>query len=274
MNINIGLNVIKLSTSINGARYEGSWTSIKNVARPAASASEDPPKQTSCFHMKYLNLVESNIRAIPDINPVSTQITTSKDIIIILTPPTSFPTLPSVPLQEPVGDFCLAKSLARTIGPDSADKRAPFVEATIDQAWTLDEISARVAQVAAALCSSWQFVPGQKRYKIVAILASNSVDTLILSWAIHGIGGACLMLQPTSSAEEIAGHFDRVPPFAMFASQDLLHLVQEAAQGRSLSKLPLYRLSVPGGAAELDQYLSRITTLDDLITATKGVPSM
>ncbi|THC90238.1 hypothetical protein EYZ11_010299 [Aspergillus tanneri] len=187
---------------------------------------------------------------------------------MIFTPPNFLPPLPSVPLQEPVGDFCLAKRLARTIGSDSADKRAPFVEATIDRAWTPGEISARVAQVAAALCSSWQLVPGQKWHKIVAILASNSVDTLILSWAIHRIGGACLMMQPTSSAEEIAGHFDRVPPFAMFASQELLPLAQEAVQRSSLSDMPLYRLSVPGGAADL----SRITTLDDLIAAAKGLP--
>jgi hypothetical protein len=82
------------------------------------------------------------------------------------------------------------------------------------------------------------------------------------------------MMQPTSSAEEIAGHFDRVPPFAMFASQDLLPLAQEAVQRSSLSGLPLYKLSMPGGAAEPDQHLSRITTLDDLIAAAKGLPPM
>ena len=79
-------------------------------------------------------------------------------------------------------------------------------------------------------------------------------------------------MQLTSSAEEIAGHLDRVPPFAMFASQDLLPLAQEAVQRSSLSETPLYRLSVPGGAAESDQDLSRITTLDDLIAAAKGLP--
>ncbi|KAL6886027.1 putative AMP dependent ligase/synthetase [Trichoderma evansii] len=193
---------------------------------------------------------------------------------MIFTPPTFLPTLPSVPLQEPVGDFCLAKSLSRTTGPDSTHKQHPFVEAAINRAWTPDEVRVRVAQVAAALCSSWQIVPGQKWHKIVAILASNSVDTLILSWAIHRIGGACLMMQPTSSAEEIAGHFDRVPPFAMFASQDLLPLAKEAVQRSSLSELPLYRLSVAEGATEPDEDLSKITTLDDLIAAAKGLPQV
>lgn len=99
-------------------------------------------------------------------------------MIMIFTPPNFLPSLPSVPLNEPVGGLCLAKHLARTIGSDPADKPAPFVEATIDRAWTPDEISTRVAQVAAALCSSWQLVPGQKWHKIVAILASNSVGLL------------------------------------------------------------------------------------------------
>lgn len=82
------------------------------------------------------------------------------------------------------------------------------------------------------------------------------------------MGGACLMMQPTSSAEEIAGHFDRVPPVAMFASQELLPLAQEAVQLSSLSDLPLYRLSVPRGMTNL----SRITTLDDLIEVAKDLP--
>ncbi|KAJ5233188.1 AMP dependent ligase/synthetase [Penicillium chermesinum] len=152
---------------------------------------------------------------------------------MIFTPPTYLPALPSVPLHEPVGDFCLAK------------------KATIDQAWTPDQIRDRVAQVAAGLCLAWQLVPGQKWHKIVAILASNSVDTLILSWAIHRLGGACLMMQPTSSAEEIAGHFERVPPFAIFASQDLLPLAQETTQRSSQSELPLYKLPLAGTARDL-----------------------
>ncbi|KAE8153721.1 hypothetical protein BDV25DRAFT_18554 [Aspergillus avenaceus] len=192
---------------------------------------------------------------------------------MIFTPPTYLPTLPSVPLHEPVGDFCLAKSLARTTAPDSAAQRAPFVEATIDQAWTPNKIQDRVARVAAALCWSWQLVPGQKWHQIVAILASNSVDTLILSWAVHRLGGACLMMQPTSSAEEIAGHLDRVPPCAMFASQDLLPLAQDALQQSSHSELPLYKLSLAGGVAEPDPQLARITTLDDLIAAATDLPS-
>ena len=86
------------------------------------------------------------------------------------------------------------------------------------------------------------------------------------------------MLQPTSTAEEIAGHLDRVPPFAMFGSQDLLPLGQEAIQRSSLSsELPLYRFSVPkhpphGLAVEPDLDLSKIPTLDDLIAAAKGLP--
>lgn len=82
------------------------------------------------------------------------------------------------------------------------------------------------------------------------------------------------MMQPTSSAEEIASHFDRVPPFAMFASQDLLPLAQEAVQRSSLSELPLYRLSLAGGTPEPDQSLSRIATLDDLIAAAKDLPQV
>lgn len=88
------------------------------------------------------------------------------------------------------------------------------------------------------------------------------------------------MLQPTSSAAEIAGQLASVPPFAMFLSQDLLPLGQEAAQQSSVSaELPLYRLSVPGpspqkAAAESGQDLASIPNLDDLIEIYKDLPPM
>jgi long-subunit acyl-CoA synthetase (AMP-forming) len=97
---------------------------------------------------------------------------------------------------------------------------------------------------------------------------------LILSWAIHRIGGACLMLQPTSSAEEIAGHLARAPPFAMVVSQDLLPLGQEALGRSSLSaELPFYRLTVPDhtAAVEPNQDSAAISTLDDLVLAAQGL---
>lgn len=77
------------------------------------------------------------------------------------------------------------------------------------------------------------------------------------------------MLQPTSSADEIAEHLGRIPPFAIFVSQDLLPLGQEAVRRSPLSsELPFYRLSVP------DQDSAKIPCLDDLIAATKELPPM
>ena len=86
------------------------------------------------------------------------------------------PKLPSpLPLEETIGDFCLARRRARSSDPDSGDERPTFIEAAIDRTWTIDEIETRLGQMAAALCSAWQIVPGQKWHKTVAILASNSV---------------------------------------------------------------------------------------------------
>ncbi|CAM1508755.1 Fc.00g056030.m01.CDS01 [Cosmosporella sp. VM-42] len=193
---------------------------------------------------------------------------------MIFTPPASLPALPSpLPLQETIGDFCLATRLARASEPD---QRPAFIEAAIDRTWTTNQINARLSQLTAALCSAWEIAPGQKWHKTVAILASNCVDTLILSWAIHRVGGGCLMLQPTSSADEMAAHLDRVPPFAIFVSQDLLLLGREALRKSSLSsELPFYSFSEtnnPPPAA--DQDLSKISTLDDLIAAGKDLPPL
>jgi hypothetical protein len=88
------------------------------------------------------------------------------------------------------------------------------------------------------------------------------------------------MLQPTSSADEMAEHLDRVPPIAMFVSQDLLPLGQEVFERSSLSsEVSFYRLLVPDtsadkAAVESDRNLAKIPSLDDLIESFKGLPSM
>lgn len=100
------------------------------------------------------------------------------------------------------------------------------------------------------------------------------MDTLILTWAIHRIGGGCLMLQPTSSAEEMAAHLDRIPPFAMFATMDLLPLAEETLKRSSApSDLPFYKFSesyVPPNKRSQDK--SGLKSLDDLITGSKELP--
>lgn len=88
------------------------------------------------------------------------------------------------------------------------------------------------------------------------------------------------MLQPTSSAEEMGAHMDRVPPFAMFVSQDLLPLGQEALQRSSLSSdLPFYSFSESGNSLQTEVVgsngdLPKISTLDDLMAAGKDLPPM
>ena len=84
------------------------------------------------------------------------------------------------------------------------------------------------------------------------------------------------MLQPTSSADEMAAHSDRVPPFAIVVSQDLLSLGQEALRRSSTSsELPLYSFSESNAAAaEPDQDLAKIPTLDSLIAASKDLPPL
>lgn len=93
---------------------------------------------------------------------------------MIFTAPAYAPALPSpLPLEETIGDFCLAKRLTREGASD-----AVFVEAAIDRKWTMDDIDARLGQMAAALRSAWQITPGEKWHKTVAILASNCVGLL------------------------------------------------------------------------------------------------
>ncbi|KAF2158300.1 hypothetical protein M409DRAFT_38360 [Zasmidium cellare ATCC 36951] len=194
---------------------------------------------------------------------------------MIFTPPTSLPALPSpLPLQDLAGEFALETHLHKTKQSNKAHSSATWTDAATNQTWTTDAIIARVGEVATALSVAWRIKPGQKWHKIVGLLTSNYADALILSWAIHRLGGGCLMLQPTSSADEIAGHLDRVPPCALFASEDLLSLGKDAVQRSSMaSKLQLYRLSLPTADSKLFQESSEISSLEDLLMASKNLPA-
>lgn len=88
------------------------------------------------------------------------------------------------------------------------------------------------------------------------------------------------MLQPTSSADEMAAHMDRVPPFALFVSQDLLTLGQEAFQKSSLSSNVTF-YSFSGAEATKPQQTAvpvtsqdapNISTLDYLMATGKELP--
>lgn len=104
------------------------------------------------------------------------------------------------------------------------------------------------------------------------------MDTLILTWAIHRIGGGCLMLQPTSSTEEMAAHLNRIPPVAFFATLDLLSLGQEALKRSSIpSDLPFYKFSESYGPVNKRSPVpeaSKIPSLDALIAASKHLPPL
>nr|A0A024F9J0.1 RecName: Full=AMP-dependent ligase vlmC; AltName: Full=Verlamelin biosynthesis protein C [Lecanicillium sp.]BAO73255.1 AMP dependent ligase/synthetase [Lecanicillium sp. HF627] len=195
---------------------------------------------------------------------------------MIFTQPSFVPALPSpLPLGETIGDFCMSERLAK-VGNDAVEEQPiPFIDAAIDKSWTTDEINTRVAQLTRALATEWNIAPGEKWHKQVAVLASNCVsifmDTLILTWAIHRLGGGCLMLQPTSSVEEMAAHIDHVPPFAMFVTLDLVTLGQETIQKSSQSAdLPFYKFSkVYGPPAKNAPDTSNVKSLDALLEKSK-----
>lgn len=88
------------------------------------------------------------------------------------------------------------------------------------------------------------------------------------------------MLQPTSSADEIASHLDHVPPLAMFASQDLLALGQDAVRRSSMApKLLLFELSILNNPAQTPHVEptrdpSRVCTLEELVVAARHLPAL
>ncbi|KAL4922592.1 hypothetical protein BDW62DRAFT_215651 [Aspergillus aurantiobrunneus] len=111
-----------------------------------------------------------------------------------------------IPESKPVYDFLVQRDNRHLY--TWTDDTATLICALSGRSYTLRTIASRVESLSRSLSHElgWSPNTGSPWDKVIGIFSFNTIDFLIASWAIHRIGGVCLLMHPTSSASEIQRH--------------------------------------------------------------------
>ncbi|GAM84984.1 hypothetical protein ANO11243_029870 [Dothideomycetidae sp. 11243] len=173
----------------------------------------------------------------------------------------------SLEVIAPVGELALNVHLALA---KQHEVKPPFIDVMSGKAWHAEEIRDRVDHLARVLAKQfgWQPNVGTPWDKVVAIYSYNTVDFIILSWAVHRLGGLCLLLHSTSSAGEIAAHLKRVQCAAIFTNEPLLATTRKARELLNGEPQKIFILDVANELLPEGHVNSDLTTVEQL--AQKG----
>ncbi|EGU81532.1 hypothetical protein FOXB_07957 [Fusarium oxysporum f. sp. conglutinans Fo5176] len=146
----------------------------------------------------------------------------------------------------------------------SGSVRSPFICALTGKKYTLKEVREKVNALAKALCNElgWSPNQGTAEDKVIGVLAVNSLDFLVVCWAIHRIGGICLLLQPTTSPVEISSHMTKAKCDILITCEELLPSCKEILN--RLPKAPRRIFSINTSNTQLPNFEGEIKCLPQL----------
>ncbi|KAL9474315.1 hypothetical protein ACSS6W_008695 [Trichoderma asperelloides] len=163
---------------------------------------------------------------------------------------------PQIPARVTVGDFVLDGRCKR------ASVRPPLVDASTGRTCTTEEIAENVDILAAALQEDLGWSRDDENSaeaKVVGV-----IDFLIVCWAVHRIGGTCLLIQPTTSVPEIMSHMEKAQCKALVLCEELLPVCKQIFD--RLPKLPEKIYSMTESASFQETFNVEIKSLAQLLT--------
>ncbi|KAL4995967.1 hypothetical protein BDV10DRAFT_122716 [Aspergillus recurvatus] len=164
---------------------------------------------------------------------------------MVFTPPAWGPEMMAIPASSPIHEF-LIKRDNRHLYSWSTEKPA-LVCAVSGQSYTITTIAERVDALARSLGRElgWSPNTGSPWDKVIGIFSFNTLDFLIASWAVHRIGGICLLMHPTSSAAEIKRHIELTKCRVLFTCRSLLPTTNEVLLESEVEDPRVYLLDLP-----------------------------
>ncbi|KAJ4162195.1 hypothetical protein BFJ70_g4439 [Fusarium oxysporum] len=156
----------------------------------------------------------------------------------------------------------------------SGSVRSPFICALTGKKYTLKEVREKVNALAKALCNElgWSPNQGTAEDKVIGVLAVNSLDFLVVCWAIHRIGGICLLLQPTTSPVEISSHMTKAKCDILITCEELLPSCKEILN--RLPKAPRRIISINTSNTQLPNFEGEIKCLPQLYQEASELPEL
>ncbi|KAF2468738.1 acetyl-CoA synthetase-like protein [Lindgomyces ingoldianus] len=171
-----------------------------------------------------------------------------------------------IPETLPVGEFAL-------IGrPQPSTDLAPRPVVTCglsDKSYTRNEVKQRVDLLSRSLCKElgWSSNVGSPSDKVVAIFSLNTIEYMILCWAVHRVNGICLPLHSSSSVAEITHHMKLARCSTIFTCWPLLSTCLQAADQLALDRHKIYLIDLPHPFLPDDNISSNYRFLNQLVEA-------
>ncbi|KAF5593868.1 phenylacetyl ligase [Fusarium subglutinans] len=188
---------------------------------------------------------------------------------MVFQPPSWVPDITTqIPPNANVAEWALESRRA------SGSVRAPFICALTGKKYTLKEVREKVNALAKALCSELGWSPNQStaEEKVIGVLAVNSLDFLVVCWAIHRIGGICLLIQPTTSPIEISSHMTKANCDILITCEELLPSCKEILN--RLPKVPRRIFSINTSNTQLPNFEGEIKCLPQLYQEGSELPEL
>ncbi|EPE34349.1 Acetyl-CoA synthetase-like protein [Glarea lozoyensis ATCC 20868] len=176
-----------------------------------------------------------------------------------------------IPNNELVGEFVMRRGHGLN---DVSEDSPSSVCAYTGKSYSIRDIRHNVKSLSKSLSQilGWDFNHGNPEDKVVAVCSLNSIDYVPLTWAIHRLGGICLLLHPTSSASELETLMRKANCKAVFTCKPLMAQCQAAftAINGDPSNIFLVELPLP---EEQPVKISN-TTISQLIADGEGLPDL
>ncbi|CZR45109.1 putative phenylacetyl-CoA ligase [Fusarium proliferatum ET1] len=188
---------------------------------------------------------------------------------MVFQPPSWVPDITTqIPPNANVAEWALESRRA------TGSVRAPFICALTGKKYTFKDVREKVNALAKALGNELGWLPNQgtAEEKVIGVLAVNSLDFLVVCWAIHRIGGICLLLQPTTSPVEISSHMTKAKCDILITCEELLPSCKEILN--RLPKAPRRIFSINSSNTQLPNFEGEIKCLPQLYQEGSDLPEL
>ncbi|KAM3067693.1 hypothetical protein ACMFMG_011433 [Clarireedia jacksonii] len=183
--------------------------------------------------------------------------------MVFVTPPW----VPEIASPSPLPDSTLVGDFISQRNHDLynwSDEKPTMIDALSGIQYNMREIRDRVTALSKCLGKElgWEPNKGSPWDKVVGIYSYNTIDFLILCWAIHRLGGICLLLHSTSTAAEIEAHSHVANCKVIFTCKPLLSTCEEVSKNRFLR---IFLLDFPKQAQE-EVHVQKYKTVSQMIS--------
>ncbi|EGD87757.1 hypothetical protein H112_04224 [Trichophyton rubrum D6] len=190
---------------------------------------------------------------------------------MVFYPPAGAGKLPRVPDDIPICDFILDEANGRM---PFAESRDPFVCGLTGRTYSISQVAERVDVLSRALAREFGFHPNQgtEWEKVVGIYSFNSIDYLVLCWAVHRLSGIVSAANAAYSAPELAHQLVDSRCKALFTCLPSLPSALEAAETAGISKSRVYIIDLPAQFTGSAKTPAGFKTLEQFITEGYSLP--